>query len=181
MSIVVQTRCIIIGPTRIWTAIAGFRVQSANRYTIGPLSSMKPMWKINENATGLQRTSCWARHARCVSAWTATFAWPRIVDVFCPHPSQQVGFPIAVHISANEKSKERCQGHKIKRRVRIVMNTSLSFHFPFQYLTTLFMGHLAQVFGTRHDEIYGIMGANMTMITNRQKQTHQVQWRSNKQ
>ena len=24
------------GPTRIWTAIAGFRVQSANRYTIGP-------------------------------------------------------------------------------------------------------------------------------------------------
>ena len=25
------------GPRRIWTAIAGFRVQSANRYTIGPL------------------------------------------------------------------------------------------------------------------------------------------------
>ena len=100
---------------------------------------------------------------------------------FCPHPSQQVGFPIAVHISASEKSKERCQGHEIKRRVRIVMNTSLSFHFPFQYLTTLFMGHLAQVFGTRHDEIYGIMGANMTMITNRQKQTHQVQRRRNKQ
>ena len=88
---------------------------------------------------------------------------------FCPHPSQQVGFPIAVHISASEKSKERCQGHKIKRRVRIVMNTSLSFHFPFQYLTTLFMGHLAQVFGTRHDEICGIMAAFVTMIINRQK------------
>ena len=26
------------GPTRIWTAIAGFRIQSANRYTIGPLA-----------------------------------------------------------------------------------------------------------------------------------------------
>ena len=102
---------------------------------------------------------------------------------FCPHPSQQVGFPIAAHISASEKIQRKiiCQGQNIKRRVRIVMNTSLSFHFPFQYLTTLFMGHLAQVFGTRHDEIYGIMGANMTMITNRQKQTHQVQRRRNKQ
>ena len=28
--------CMTLGPTRIWTAIAGFRVQSANRYTIGP-------------------------------------------------------------------------------------------------------------------------------------------------
>ncbi len=26
----------VIGPARIWTAIAGFRVQSANRYTTGP-------------------------------------------------------------------------------------------------------------------------------------------------
>ena len=26
-----------IGPTEIWTRIAGFRVQSANHYTMGPL------------------------------------------------------------------------------------------------------------------------------------------------
>ena len=25
-----------IGPTEIWTRIAGFKVQSANRYTMGP-------------------------------------------------------------------------------------------------------------------------------------------------
>ena len=59
---------------------------------------------------------------------------------FCPHPSQQVGFPIAVHISASEKSKERCQGHEIKRRVRIVMSTSLSFHFPLSILDNTFYG-----------------------------------------
>ena len=45
MSIVVQSRCIVIGPTRIWTAIAGFRIQSANRYTIGPLSSVRKLHK----------------------------------------------------------------------------------------------------------------------------------------
>ena len=26
----------VLGPTEIWTQIAGFRVQSANHYTIGP-------------------------------------------------------------------------------------------------------------------------------------------------
>jgi hypothetical protein len=31
-----MTQTSMQGPTRIWTAIAGFRVQSANRYTIGP-------------------------------------------------------------------------------------------------------------------------------------------------
>ena len=99
---------------------------------------------------------------------------------FCPHPSQQVGFPIAVHVTASEKSKERCQGQNIKRRVRIVMNTSLNFHVPFQYLITLFMVHHAQVFGTRYDEIYGSMGALLMMIINKQKQTHPVQRRRNK-
>ena len=34
----------VVGPTEIWTRIAGFRVQSANHYTMGPFA-----WQISEN------------------------------------------------------------------------------------------------------------------------------------
>ena len=34
----------VVGPTEIWTRIAGFRVQSANHYTMGPFA-----WQITEN------------------------------------------------------------------------------------------------------------------------------------
>ncbi len=34
------------GSTEIWTRIAGFRVQSANRYTMEPLRHLKEMYDI---------------------------------------------------------------------------------------------------------------------------------------
>ena len=37
----------VVGPTEIWTRIAGFRVQSANHYTMGPFA-----WQIPENGGG---------------------------------------------------------------------------------------------------------------------------------
>ena len=38
----------LAGPTEIWTRIAGFRVQSANHYTMGPwyIGSLKTVRKI---------------------------------------------------------------------------------------------------------------------------------------
>ena len=53
------------GPTRIWTAIAGFRVQSANRYTIGPYTSvLKIGMKLIQivNFTQLHNMHGWVLH-----------------------------------------------------------------------------------------------------------------------
>ena len=71
-----------------------------------------------KNATGLQRTSYRARHARCVSAWTATFAWPRIVDVL-PASFTASGIP------------HRCACHcqrKIQRKMSRTEHKTASAH-----------------------------------------------------
>ena len=43
----IEKRKEVVGPTEIWTRIAGFRVQSANHYTMGPYSfSVKENYQV---------------------------------------------------------------------------------------------------------------------------------------
>ena len=39
----------MLGPTEIWTRIAGFKVQSANHYTMGPLLSKIEIFVFKQN------------------------------------------------------------------------------------------------------------------------------------
>ena len=48
-----KKRKISLGPTEIWTRIAGFKVQSANHYTMGP-ADVEP--ELNTNFVGNEDT-----------------------------------------------------------------------------------------------------------------------------
>ena len=57
----------VVGPTEIWTRIAGFRVQRANHYTMGPFA-----WQITENGRAFffKKTPLWHKCAATQSPWS---------------------------------------------------------------------------------------------------------------